>query len=93
MCTYLLLCRWIGSCTEALLLFTDCQWLTWVDMKDGKMKNVLSVTYNRLHYRALDISQISPLNQEKVTLKFKQSLVDHKVLHLGLAIAVNTDCI
>lgn len=58
-----------------------------------QVKHKLCVTYNRLHHRALDTTQLSPLNQEKMTVRFHQALVHVEALTIGLAIAVNTDCI
>jgi hypothetical protein len=62
-------------------------------MGSFQIKHRITMQYNRLHFRAIDVTQTSPLNQEKVTIKFHQSLVHTKALAIGLAIATDSNCI
>jgi hypothetical protein len=51
------------------------------------------MTYNRLHHRAIETTQTSAQVQEKLTIKFRQLILNTQVFNIGLGIAMNTGCI
>ena len=78
---------------EALLQVQHHNWLGWVSWDLVNVKSPVWITYNRLHHRAVEQTQLSALNQEKLTLKFHQSIINVPVFNIGLATAMSTDCI
>jgi hypothetical protein len=77
----------------AKVLFTHWQTLAWVDMAAINHKYPVSMTYNRLHHRAMEATQTSALSQEKATIRFRQQIVNIKVITLGLKIARMSQCL
>jgi hypothetical protein len=86
-------CRWSGSVFEALVFFPHYHWLAWVDQCQINFKYPVSISYNRLHHRAVESTQTGSLNQEKVMVRFRQQIVDVRVIALGLKIAKANRCL
>lgn len=78
---------------EELVLITHYNWLAWVDASDVVHKYPVSLTFHRLHYRALEATQTSSLTQEKATIRFRQQIVNMDIIRLGLKIAKANQCL
>jgi hypothetical protein len=64
-----------------------------VDDDNVNLKHPVYMTYNRLHHRAIETTQTSAQVQEKLTIKFRQLILNTQVFNIGLGVAMNTGCI
>ena len=78
---------------ESLMVLDEYQWPMWIPSASVDAHEPISVVYRRLHHRIKHVTQFSKKCQETCTVKFRQTVVNGRIIQLAMLEAQLNNCL